>query len=113
MESQIELNKERSKLLDKFREALPELAVPQSAVGEVVYKDGVLSGKVKRLMAIAIALKVGCTNCILGQTMRALDAGATKDEILETLSVVVAMGGTTGTGESLRVIKLLDELGKL
>ena len=113
MESQIELNKDRMALLDKFKEALPDLAVPQSAVGEVVYKDGALIGKVKRLIALAIALRVGCTNCILAQTMRALEAGATKDEILETLSVEVAMSGTTGIAESLRVIKLLDELGKL
>jgi len=44
--------------------------------------------------------------------MRALEAGATKDEILETISVNVAMSGTTGIAESLRVLKLLDELGK-
>ena len=113
MESQVELNEERIKLLDKFRQALPDLRVAQSAVSEVVYKDGALSGKVKRLMALAIALRVGCTNCILAQTTRALEAGATKDEILETLSVEVGMSGTTGVAESLRVIKLLDELGKL
>ena len=113
MESQIELNKERLKLLDKFKQALPDLMAAESAVGEVAYKDGALSGKVKRLMALAIALRVGCINCILGQTIRALDAGATKEEILETLSVEVAISGTTGVAESLRVIKLLDELGKL
>jgi len=38
---------------------------------------------------------------------------ATKEEILETLGVVISMRGTTGVGESLRVIQLLDELGKL
>ena len=113
MESQIKLNDERLKLLGKFREALPDLMVPEAAVFEVVYKEGALSTKVKRLMSLGIALRAGCTNCILGQTMRALEAGATKDEILETLSVVVAMGGTSGIAESLRVLKLLDELGKL
>ena len=113
MESQVKLNDERLKLLGKFREALPDLMVPEAAVFEVVYKEGALSTKVKRLMSLGIALRAGCTNCILGQTMRALDAGATKDEILETLSVAVSMGGTLGIAESLRVIKLLDELGKL
>ena len=51
--------------------------------------------------------------CILAQTEKAVDEGATKDEILETLQVLVAMGGTTGIAESLRVIKFLDELGHL
>ena len=78
-----------------------------------MYKDGALSSKVKRLIALGIALRAGCTNCILAQTMRALEVGASKDEILETLSVEVVMSGTTGIAESLRVLKLLDELGKL
>ncbi len=113
MESQIELNEERLKLFDKFKQSLPDLMVPESAVLDVVYKDGALSNKVKRLIALAIALRAECTNCILAQTMRALEAGATKEEILETIAVEVVMSGTTGIAASLRVIKLLDELGKL
>ena len=65
------------------------------------------------LIAMAVALKVGCTNCILAQTEKALAEGATRDEILETLQVLVAMGVTTGIADSLRVIKFLDELGHL
>jgi len=113
MESQLELNNKRKQLLEKFKQALPDLMDAQSDVGNVVYKDGALTTKVKRLIALAIALRVGCTNCILAQTERALNAGATKDELLETLSVEVAMSGTTGIAESLRVLKLLEELGKL
>lgn len=113
MESQIELNEERLKLFDKFKQSLPDLMVPESAVLDVVYKDGALSNKVKRLIALAIALRAECTNCILAQTMRALEAGATKEEILETIAVEVVMSGTTGIAASLRVVGLLDELGKL
>jgi len=113
LESQIEINEERLKLLEKFNQELPDLMVPESAKWEVVYKNGALSCKVKRLMALGIALRARCVNCIISQTMRALEAGATKDEILETISVNVSMSGTTGIAESLRVLKLLDELGKL
>ena len=110
MESQIELNRERLQLLDKFRESSPDLMSAVFAVQDEAYKDGALSTKVKRLIALAIALSAGCTNCILAQTMRAREAGATKEEILEALSVVSAMRGTTGIAESLRVVKLLEEL---
>ena len=113
MESQKELNNERKQLVEKFKQALPDLIDAQSGVGNVAYKDGALTTKVKRLIGLAIALRVGCTNCILAQTMHALESGATKEELLETISVEVAMSGTTGIAESLRVIKLLDELGKL
>ena len=113
MESQVQLNEERLRLLNKFTEALPNLMTVERPVIDEAYKAGAISTKTKRLMALALALGAGCTNCILAQTNRALDAGATKEEILETLSVVVSMRGTTGIAESLRVIKLLEEMGKL
>jgi AhpD family alkylhydroperoxidase len=113
MESQIELNNERKELLDTFKRAAPDFMTVEYAAVDEAYKDGALRSRVKRLMALAIALRAGCTNCILAQTQRALEAGATKDEILETLFVVISMSGTTGIAESLRVIKFLDELGRL
>ncbi|MDY6790423.1 MAG: carboxymuconolactone decarboxylase family protein [Thermodesulfobacteriota bacterium] len=113
MESQMEVNEERLKYLEKINQELPDLMIHESAKWDEVYKDGALSTKVKRLMALGIALRARCVHCIVAQTMRALDVGATKEEILETISVNMAMSGTTGIAESLRVLKLLDELGKL
>ena len=63
--------------------------------------------------SLALALGAGCRNCVLAQTMYALENGATKDEILETISVVISMKGTTGVAESLSVVQLLDELGNI
>ena len=111
MNSQIELNQERLRLRDKFGKALPSLMKAEQVVLDEVYKDGALPAKIKRLMAMCVALGVGCTNCILGQTTAAIDKGATKEEILEALSVLLAIRGTTGMAESLRVIKLLEEKG--
>ena len=113
MESQVKLNEERLRLLNKLTEALPNLMTVERSVIDEAYKAGAISTKTKRLMSLALALGAGTTNCILGQINRALDAGATKEEILETLSVVVSMRGTTGIAESLRVIKLLEEMDKL
>jgi AhpD family alkylhydroperoxidase len=113
MENQLEMNKNRIKQRDKFVQLLPGLGEALKGVMTEVYKDGALNRKTKRLISLAVALGAGCCNCILAQTMNALDTGATKEEILETISVVVSMRGTTGVAESLRVIQLLDELGKL
>jgi AhpD family alkylhydroperoxidase len=112
-ESQIELNNNRKKQLGRFLEALPDLAKQLGPQVNEAYKEGVIDSKTKRLMAMAIALGAGCRNCVLGQAEAALDLGATKEEFLEAIAVVVSMRGTTGVAESLRVIQLLDELGKL
>jgi len=112
-ECQLELENNRVKQREKFGQLLPDLQCSLDRLRDEVCKDGVLRVKIKRLMALAIGLRAGCRACILSQTMLALEAGATKDEIFETISVVVGMSGTIGVGESLRVIQLLDELGRL
>jgi len=113
VENQTEVNANRLNQLGKFAEILPDVFGQVRSMTNDVYKDAELSCKVKRLMALAAALSAGCRNCVLAQTMYALENGATKEEILETISVVVSMRGTTGLAESLRVVQLLDEMGNL
>jgi AhpD family alkylhydroperoxidase len=113
MESQVQLNEERTQLVGKLKDQVPDFMAAEFEVIGAAYKDGALSGKVKCLMAMVLALGIGCTNCILAQTEFSLKAGATKEEILEAIQVVISMRGTTGLAESLRVVKFLDELGKL
>ena len=95
-------------LKEMFAKALPDVWSAETDVVGVVYKEGVLSTKTKRLIALGVALGCGCEGCIISQTGNALNAGATRSEILETLGVAVAMRGTTGLAESFKVIKLLE-----
>lgn len=112
-ESQIDQNNNRKKQLGRLLETMPALAEQLGAQVKESYSDGAIDSKTKRLMAMAIALGTGCRNCVLGQTEAALELGATKEEFLETISVVTSMKGTSGVGESLKVIQFLDENGKL
>jgi len=112
MESQLEIYDEITKYRVKFQEELPGVMAAHTAFRDEVYKDGALSLKVKGLIALGIALRAGCTGCIIAQTKRAVEAGATKAEVLEAVSVAIAMSGTTAVGWSWRVVKVLEELGK-
>jgi len=113
MESQLEIWNEYLKQRDENEKLMPGLMTVKNGLTGEAYKEGVLSAKVKRLMALAVGLRAGCTICIIGQTQLALAAGATNDEIFETISVATAMGGTPGLAEAGRVIQLLKELGRL
>ena len=110
---QLDLYDSLVKYRDIRSKELPDVAAAGDAVRDAVYKDGALSRKVKRLIAMAVALGIGCTPCIIGQTKFAVEAGATKEEVLEAASVLLAIHGTTGYSESWRVIKVLEELGML
>nr|WP_319394384.1 carboxymuconolactone decarboxylase family protein [uncultured Desulfobacter sp.] len=112
-ESPIEKDKNRREQLKKLLVQMPDVGRHVGAMDKTAYADGALNTKTKRLMALAIALGVGCENCILGQANAALSQGATKEEILETLGVVISMRGTTGVAESLKIIQMLDEMDKL
>lgn len=112
MQSQLELLDGIREGTAKFKQELPGAMASHTAFQDEVYKDGALSHKVKRLMALAVALRAGCTGCIIYQTKMAVEAGATKAEVLEAVSVAVAMGGTPAIGWSWRVVRVLEELGK-
>ena len=112
MESQLELYDEIANYRAKLQEAMPGAAAAQNALRDEVYKDGALSCKSKRLIAMGIAVRIGCNGCIIGQTKLAVEAGATKDEVLEAVSVAIAMGGTPSRTWAWRVLKTLEELGQ-
>ena len=113
MESQLELMGEVMRCTAKFKKELMDVMAAQADFSSEVYRDGALSHKMKRLIALGVALRAGCTECIIPQTRWAVEAGATKDEVLEAVAVAISMSGTTAFGWSWRVIKVLEELGKL
>ena len=99
-EKQLDLYDSMRRYQEKRAVVLPEEAHARDTVRDAVYKDGALNRKVKRLIAMAVALGIGCTPCIIGQTKMAVEAGATKEEVLEASSVLLAIHGTSGYAET-------------
>jgi AhpD family alkylhydroperoxidase len=112
-EKQLEIYNSIMNYREKWSKVLPDVAAAGVAVRDAVYKDGALSHKSKRLIAMAVALGLGCMPCIIAQTKQAVEAGATKEEVLEAASVLLAIHGTSGYSESWRVVKVLEEMGMM
>ncbi len=55
--------------------------------------DGALTTKTKELISLGIAVTVRCDGCIAFHVDGALSAGASREEIVETIGVAVLMGG--------------------
>jgi AhpD family alkylhydroperoxidase len=60
-------------------------------------EDGALSHKVKEMLALAISIVVGCEGCIAYHVHDAMEAGATRPELLEAVGVGLLMGGGPGS----------------
>jgi AhpD family alkylhydroperoxidase len=76
---------------------------------KIAEKQGALDEKTKHLALIALAVAFQCTWCIAIHTIGCVDAGASKDEILEAAMMAVVMGG----GPKLMYMEVLyEELDK-
>lgn len=60
-------------------------------------KDGALTKKEKELMSVAIAVSIRCEGCIHSHVASAIQAGATMEELAETVNVCILMSGGPGT----------------
>ena len=63
------------------------------------------------MISLAVGIQAGCRDCIISQTSKALDLGATPAEIFEVCSVAVSMGGTLAWSKALVVGDYLQERG--
>jgi len=95
-----------------FRENTPEQMKAFHELLEATEKEGVLDKKTKELISVALAVIKQCVYCIAFHVKNALDAGATKEEILEAAWVAVLMGGGPALMYAQYVIKALEEFGK-
>ena len=97
-------------LLDATKKEMPDLAdAYYGSVKDAIYREGSINLKTKRLMSLAVAIQAGCKDCMISQTSRALELGATAEEIFETCSVAISMGGTLAWSKALVVADYLRE----
>lgn len=79
--------------LRNLRGGAPEVMKAFSALAQSTLAQGALDSKTKELIAIAVSVAVRCDDCIGFHVKAAVDRGATREEILETLGMAIYMGG--------------------
>ncbi len=69
------------------------------------YKPGKLDVKTKELISVAIGAYNRCEYCIVFHVYKALEAGATREEIMEAAMVAVAFGGGPSMAYTVSLLK--------
>lgn len=103
----------RDHLDDRLARLGKEIPGPMTGFARLHRKgveDGALSSKVKELMALAISIVVGCEGCIAYHVQDAIQAGATRDELLETVGVGLFMGGGPGSIYAAHALDAIDQM---
>src|SRR6266568_7167825 len=87
-----QLTTELSALLRSLRGAAPDVMKAFAGIARAATVSKALDGKTKELIALGIAVAVRCDDCIAFHAKAAVEQGATRDEVSETLGMAIYMG---------------------
>ncbi len=93
----------------KFKDAQPDTIKGFNTIHGQAMADGALDAKTKEIIAVALSVATRCDPCIAFHTRAALRHGATREELMEMLSVTVLMGGGPSLMYCAHVVEVLDE----
>jgi AhpD family alkylhydroperoxidase len=99
-------------MMGELGKAIPQTMGAFNRLHHAAVAEGALSFKVKELMALCIGITVRCDGCIMYHVNESMKAGATYEEIVETIGVAVMMGGGPSVmygSEALAALDLLQE----
>ena len=109
---------ERLKEFREFRERMNERILEAGnleikrffALDGRVYEDGALPTKTKELLGLVASLVLRCDDCISYHVIRCREEGVSPEEIFESLSIGLVVGGSITIPHLRRAVALLDEL---
>ncbi len=95
-------------IMNMMGELNPELFEHYKKCDDGIQEDGALSAKTKVLMSLAVMASQRCDACCESQMRSALNHGATKEEIMETMNVILITSGAPGVASCRRALKQLE-----
>ena len=109
MENYVELRKYLDERMAQLGSEIPLQWGGFARLHKKAVADGALGRKIKEMMALAISIAVGCEGCIAYHTHDAVEAGASREELLETIGVGVMMAGGPGTIYAVHALDAVDQ----
>lgn len=89
--------------------ALPDVMAQFGALHRAATGDGALPKATKELISLAIGIAAQCDGCIVMHVHDAIAAGATREQVVETIGVAILMGGGPASVAAIEAVRALDE----
>src|SRR6056297_1678665 len=81
------------------------------SLDSLTYAEGAaLDVKSKELMGLVASLVLRCDDCVTYHIGKAVEVGASRDEVIETMSIGLTVGGTIVVPHMRRALEFLDDL---
>lgn len=97
----------------EVRAGVPDVAKAFTELAKSATASGALDPKTKELIATGISIAVRCDGCIAFHVKAALDHGATREEIMETVGMSVYMGGGPSYIYGAQAVEAYDQFAAL
>jgi AhpD family alkylhydroperoxidase len=88
-----DLTHDISESLAKLRKEIPDVMGGFATMAQAATKEGALDKKTKELLALGLGVAARCDGCIGFHAQALVKLGASREELLETLSMAIYMGG--------------------
>lgn len=98
-----------NELMGRLGAATPEVMEGFSTLHSASTAGGALSTETKELIALAIGIAVHCDGCIAYHVHDAIGAGASREEVVETIGVAVMMGGGPSVVYGCEALEALEQ----
>lgn len=102
--------KQLSPQLRELRVGTPDVMKNFSGMAQAALKTNALDTKTKELIALAIGVATRCDDCIAFHTKAALEQGATREEVMETLGLAIYMGAGPSVMYASHAIEAFDQI---
>jgi len=92
-----------------LRGGAPDVMKGFSSIAQAALKPSALDTKTKELVALGISVAIRCDDCIGFHAKAAVDQGATREEVLETLGMAIYMGAGPSAMYASHAIEAFDQ----
>lgn len=100
---------ELSSAIKEVRLGSPEVMKHFSGMAAAATAGGALDSKTKELLAIAIAVAIRCDGCIAFHAKAAMQHGASREEIMETMGLAIYMGAGPSLMYAAQAVEAFDQ----
>lgn len=83
-----------------------------SAIAKAALKPGALDAKNKELIALGISVATRCDDCIGFHMKAAIEKGASREEVMETMGMAIYMGAGPSVMYAAHAVSAFDQLSE-
>lgn len=80
-----------------------------SGIAQAALKPGALDTKTKELIALAIAVATRCDGCVAFHAKAAVEQGASREEVMETMGMAIYMGAGPSVMYAAQAVEAYDQ----